>query len=415
MGKFSKIIKGLLAAALPVMLMAAFLPRTALADSGPVIDRTATGTLSIDLTYNGNSLARGVFNIYHVAELDDSPVLSYTLTDAFKNAADDGLNINAVKSTSEAEKAAQTLARYAAHTAETATLTTTGNAGSPASVSGLALGIYLVVQTGAPSYYSSANPFLVYIPMTNEEGTGWDYAYTAHPKTGYNPPGENTVNVLVEKVWNDSGFESERPTSVQAGLYRNSTLYDTQTLSEKNNWKYTWTGLSAGVSWTVDEIAVPQNYICVVDHSGQNWKLTNTREGVPLSATLNVTKVWKGDDPATRPDSVSVTLLRDGKTYETVNLTAGDGWTYTWAGLEEGHTWSVTESNVPKGYSSAVTSAEGGFTITNTYEKEIADPGVPGAPQTGLIQWPVPVLLGVGVLLIACGHFAGRGKKKYDK
>lgn len=87
MGKFSKIIKGLLAAAFSVMLMATFLPRTALADSGPVIDRTATGTLSIDLTYNGSSLAGGVFDIYYVAGLDDTPFLSYTLTKAFENAA----------------------------------------------------------------------------------------------------------------------------------------------------------------------------------------------------------------------------------------------------------------------------------------------------------------------------------------
>lgn len=228
-------------------------------------------------------------------------------------------------------------------------------------------------------------------------------------------PGDNTINVQVEKVWNDSGFEAKRPTSVEAGLYRNGTLYDTQTLSQGTNWKHEWKGLTAGVTWTVDEIAVPENYFCVIEHSGQSWKLTNTRGGVPLSATLNVTKAWKGDDPTMRPDSVSVTLLRDGNAYETVELTPDDGWTYTWAGLEEDHTWSVTESNVPDGYSSAVASVKGGFLITNTYENEIADPGVPGAPQTGLIQWPIPVLLGAGVLLIACGRFAGRGKKKYDK
>jgi hypothetical protein len=52
MGKFSKIIKGLLAAALSVVLVTTLLPWTALADSGPVIDRAATGTLSIDLKYN---------------------------------------------------------------------------------------------------------------------------------------------------------------------------------------------------------------------------------------------------------------------------------------------------------------------------------------------------------------------------
>lgn len=423
MGKFSELKKGLLAAALAVVLVMTLLPGAALADSTTVIDRNATGTLCINLQYGGSPLAGGVFDIYHVATLDDSAVLSYTLTSGFDAS---GVDINAVKTASEVESAAKTLAQNTSGAAK-ATLTTNKDAGNPASVGGLRLGVYLVVQTGAPAYYAKANPFLVFIPMANEAGTGWDgytsgngevpgvYTYTAYPKTSFNPPGEDTVDVKVTKIWDDSGLKDERPDGVNAGLYRNGKLYETRMLSDENNWQYIWRNLSAGYAWTVDEIEVPNGYSCIVEHSGNSWTLTNSRGDVPLGTTLTVTKVWEGDDPDMRPDSILVTLLRDGEAYETVELTADNKWTHTWAGLSADYTWTVTEIDVPESYTSTVATVDGGFRITNTYGEEISGDGVPGAPQTGLIQWPIPVLLGVGILLIASGLLAGRRKKKYGK
>jgi uncharacterized surface anchored protein len=276
----------------------------------------------------------GVFNLYYVAGLDDTAVLSYTLKDEFKEAAaGGGLDINAVKTASQLESAAVTLAQYTSGATAVTTLTTTG-AGT-VSANGLKLGIYLVVQTGTPANYSTASPFLAYIPMMSSDGTGWVYGYTASPKISYSNivyPQSTTVDVQVIKVWEDKGFESERPDSIEAGLYRNGTLYKTQELSEDNNWKYVWRNLSESFTWTVNEIDVPENYSCFVENSGENWVLTNSREDVPLSTTMNVTKEWIGDDSETRPDSNSVTLFRDGETYSTVELTAGDGWQYAWAG-----------------------------------------------------------------------------------
>ena len=421
MGKFSKRIKGLLAGVFSVILMATLLPWTALSDSGPVIDRMAKGTLAIDFTYSGNSLAGGVFDIYHVASLDNSAVLSYTLTSNFVVT---GVDINAVRTSSEVESAAKTLAQHTSGATKIATLTTTGSASSPISESGLDLGVYLVVQTVTPPYYATSSPFLVYIPMMNAEGTGWAnytpgngevfgaYTYTAYPKTSYNPPDyNNTVDVKVVKVWDDSGSEDERPDSVVAGLYRNGTLYDQHSLSNANNWQYIWSGLNADYTWTIGEISVLEGYVTMVDNSGNNWTLTNLREDVPIGSALNVTKAWEGDDPKTRPDRISVTLLRDGEKYETVELTADNDWTYSWANLSADNTWTVTEPDVPEGYTSTVKSVDGGFLITNTYDSK----NLPVTPQTGLMQWPIPVLLGVGALLIIFGLITGRRKRKYGK
>lgn len=418
MGKSFKILKGLLATALTVILVMTLMPWTALADS--VIDRAATGTLSIDLKYGSTNLSGGVFDLYYVANLNDSPVLSYMLTSNFAEAATrDGVDINSVKTASQLENTASVLKKYISNAKKAASVTTQNGT---ASVSGLALGVYLVVQSGAPVNYSAASPFLVYIPMTNASGTGWDYDYTATPKVSYIPPFSNTVNVQVVKVWDDTGNESKRPASIEAGLYRNGTLYDTQTLSAANSWKYVWNNMSSDYSWAVSEINVPDNYFCLVNQSGQQWTLTNVYQAVPLSTTLNVTKEWVGDSQNTRPDSVSVNLLCDGQLYDTVSLTAADSWKYSWVGLDPRHVWSITEPNVPNGYTSSVETVSDGFVIKNTYSSSssggtitIPDNNIPKAPQTGLLQWPIPVLLFMGMLLVVSGVMVNHRKKKYDK
>lgn len=70
--------------------------------------------------------------------------------------------------------------------------------------------------------------------------------------------------------------------------------------------------------------------------------------------SLRVEKRWLGDDPAERPSSVELWLLRDGALWEQVILTEDDHWCRTWNGLEPGHRWQVTEPEVPEGYTVSV-------------------------------------------------------------
>ena len=46
----------------------------------------------------------------------------------------------------------------------------------------LPVGVYLVVQTSRSSVYYSITSFLMYLPMTNEDGTAWEFAEMASPK-----------------------------------------------------------------------------------------------------------------------------------------------------------------------------------------------------------------------------------------
>lgn len=431
-----------LAALLTVMLLLATMVVPALGAS-PVIDRTARGSLTVQPQYSGQYVSGCVFQIYQVATIDDTPSLHYSLTAPFAQAGEDtagggdGLDLSALKTAEDAKAAAGILKKYVSNVNSSDVIPLNANSTSADGnvVSDLDLGVYLVVQTSAPGRYIASAPFLVFIPTTNDEGTAWVYAVSVYPKLGRssNPPG-NTTSVSVVKEWDDAGFESQRPDSVQVGLYRNGTLYgDPVTLNDENSWKCTWNGLSENYDWTVDEIDPPTGYNVMVSGENGKYTITNSKqETPPHGGTLNVTKKWVGDSDDIRPDSIQVTLYRDGASYETVELSSENNWTYSWAGLDDASTWTMVEDNIPTGYTLAIDQADDGYTMTNTYHApdteipeespplgpvDIPDAGTPGgsAPQTGLVQWPIPVLMGSGVVLVAAGVLTGRRGKKHEK
>lgn len=90
---------------------------------------------------------------------------------------------------------------------------------------------------------------------------------------------------------------------------------------------------------------------------------------VPVNV-VSIQKTWVGG--TVRPDSLTVDLLRDGKSYKTVTLDAAAGYkadVVVPAGVGDS-VWSVSEANVPAGYTPTcgdrVTNS-GTLSITNTY------------------------------------------------
>ncbi|QYH19206.1 SpaH/EbpB family LPXTG-anchored major pilin [Corynebacterium aquatimens] len=79
---------------------------------------------------------------------------------------------------------------------------------------GLAKGLYRVVETSAPAGVVPGAPFLVYVPMTNSEGTDWIYDVHAYPKNT-----ENTVKKEVKDEWANAGdkYTYTLTTGVPAG------------------------------------------------------------------------------------------------------------------------------------------------------------------------------------------------------
>ena len=191
MKKKSRFLTGLLSAVMALSLFA--LPVAAAegeTDVATTIDTTKKGSLTIE-KYEGDEgdLSKpfpGIdFTIYQVADIeqkkDDSGNVSINYVSKI-----DGLTIAA--DTTYSDIKTQINAAVAAGKLEGKTATTTLEGDKPnqkavARFSDLSLGIYLVVETKAPSQVvtPSAN-FLVSIPMTKADGTGWKYNVVAQPK-----------------------------------------------------------------------------------------------------------------------------------------------------------------------------------------------------------------------------------------
>lgn len=122
-----------------------------------------------------------------------------------------------------------------------------------------------------------------------------------------------------------------------------------------------------------------------------------------------VRKVWV-DNGSHRPDDLIVNLYRDNEKYDSVVLNEENHWSYTWTNLNGYYIWTVKEEKVPDGYRVSYGTSEREIIITNTAEKE--KPPVPPMIQTGQLNWPIPVLAGVGILLFAIGWILTFLKRK---
>ncbi len=118
---------------------------------------------------------------------------------------------------------------------------------------------------------------------------------------------------------------------------------------------------------------------------------------------ISVCKIWSGDTEKTRPKSIEVNLLQDGKVIDTVTLNADNNWQYKWSDLKAGHTYKVTEKSVPSGYKVSITEDKTAFTIKNTKPNTPPPHNPPNIPKTGQLWWPVSILAAVGLLFLCIG------------
>lgn len=182
MGKFRKMLAGVLSAAmvLSTMTVTAFAEDT---NKMPTIDTTKTGSITIN-KYEGNNTTKpleGVtFTIYKVADLEQSSSNPVELK--YKSLIEDVEITSDTKYVENNEFAKAVNKAIAENKLSEAGQNTTNTSGQ-VKFDNLSLGIYLVVETDAPSQVvnKTAN-FLVSVPMTNEDGDDWIYNITANPK-----------------------------------------------------------------------------------------------------------------------------------------------------------------------------------------------------------------------------------------
>lgn len=264
--KTSKLMK--LMFSLVFIMLFLFSANVTAAAANTSVDMYKTGSITVTLKDSGkNPVPGGTFVIYQVAGVTNQDGnLSYNFTSDFINCGISLSNLNA-------DGLAEELNDYIIEYKVKGTTKAAENSGSVV-FKDLTLGLFLIRQEGQISGYYPISPFLVSVPMTNAEGTGWIYDVDATPKTEVKQEEKEPVKLTVKKVWADKG--KEHPESVTAGLYADDTLKEKVVLNDKNNWTYTWTNLDGNKKWMIKEINVPKGYVVSYNKSDTLITMTNT-------------------------------------------------------------------------------------------------------------------------------------------
>lgn len=218
----------------------------------------------------------------------------------------------------------------------------------------------------------------------------------------------NESQLSVRKVWSD-GSANHTNDSITVNLLKDGKVEKSQVLNAENNWAYTFDRLAEGHTWTAEEAAVPAGYTVSYKTEGTETTITNTKNDTPPTPPtypldITVHKVWSNDDGKARPSSVTVTLYNGDIAYDRVRLSARNNWTYTWKDPNAYGNWQVTETNIPKGYVPSYSVSGNIVTVTNTRS----------LIQTGQLNWPIWVLGGAGLALVALGGAMLVKKKKQN-
>ena len=239
--------------------------------------------VSLKIAYrDGDTTLRDVeFSLYRVAEVAD--VLKFRLVEPFQKYGD---HVTLKDLDAEGWKqAALTLKGYVLRDDLPATARKETNTSGEAVFEGLETGLYLVIgeRTKVGHYKYTAEPFLLCLPGLNQKDQNWEYDLDVNVKfdrdrVGGGGSGEETEkNWKVLKVWKDAEYRKERPDKVEMQLLRDGQVYETVTLKEDNNWRYTWNDLSDAYEWMIVEKEI-ENYTAAVNEDGTTFVVTNTRE-----------------------------------------------------------------------------------------------------------------------------------------
>ena len=219
------------------------------------------------------------------------------------------------------------------------------------------------------------------LPTTDESGQTYDYAIQETPVEGYTTKvngydlvntyrNTETTKVSGTKTWND--YENKfntRPESITVDLMQNGKEIDKQIVKAVNqgDWTYRFDNLpkydaeGKAYTYTIQEADV-SGYISEVN----GYDLVNTE-----TTTVSGRKTWNDNDNQfnTRPESITVKLMRNGEKYAEKNVKSDNhgNWTYRFDNLPKydakgkAYTYTIQEENVP-GYISEVN----GYDLVNT-------------------------------------------------
>lgn len=191
------------------------------------------------------------------------------------------------------------------------------------------------------------------------------------------------------KIWENEENLPTKPNEITVDIYRDHSFYDSVTLSEANNWSYSWEE-EMGSEWSMIERQIPNGCTVVYRKDGRQYIVVNTY--VP-----DFRFDWEVNFP---PPTIETTTASTTTTTETTTTT-----TVTKdIAAEDSDTATTTTTTT------TTTTVNTTATIKKTTPKTTTTTSK--LPQTGQLWWPVPVMAVGGLVLIAAGARIISGSKR---
>lgn len=386
MKKTKAIVNKIVVGVLTALLSIALLPGRTLAAEGiesiepsAGIDTNRKGSLTLTHKDVDDEFVPDVAShIYLIATVDANGI--YTITDEFKGFFDDqnffnnGYNYDkwkdCVQHSDEGGSNTGALEGYIETNSISEVKSGISDSKGETLYDNLDLGVYFVKSDDKvfDDYTDSFINFVYPVPILEKPETGGNlvinYNPSASPKKSRM---DGVTHCGIRKLWVDSGNTDRRPASVTFEIYSDGKYMETVTLSSENSWYHEWS--DEGIhSYEVKEISVVPGYVSniavqPVGEGAHNFIYTCTNTYTP-----------PGDNPPPPDNPPGDTPPSNTPPSDTPP--------------------SDTPPGNPGGDQPGVLGA-----IRNL-------PAVLGArrlPQTGLLWWPVPVLVIAGVAFIVKG------------
>lgn len=230
--------------------------------SAEAFDPGKTGSVSVTLASQPEKtpVTGAELSLYSIAAAESNPdgMLAYIFTADFAGL---GLALD------DPELAAKLDTYLSENEVPAATLRT--DAAGTAVWENLPLGLYFIRQTNTVEGFAPCTPFLVTVPMKNEDG--YVYAVNASPKTEV----AKLTSIIIKKVWNtDASAKAADHITVQ--LLRDEKVVETAILSEHNNWQVTFTHMPQSDAYRIQEVNVPEGFTATYQQKDYVFTVTNT-------------------------------------------------------------------------------------------------------------------------------------------
>lgn len=244
------------------------------ADGEALISTEQDCSLSISYCSGGVAFSELPIRLYKIADV--SADSRYILTSPF---AGSNLNLNGIQTAGEWDIIRSTLEPYILANGVAADCNAATDTEGKASFAALKPGLYLAITDHAvwakTTYvFDSA---LIALPGLGTDGR-WQYQVAVTAKGEMIPPieGDDVTERRVLKLWKGDSGSKTRPTAVEVEIFRNGESYERVTLSEENQWTYTWPVKDDGAEWKVVERNVPTGYTMTVEERELAFVITNT-------------------------------------------------------------------------------------------------------------------------------------------